>query len=101
MTAPAKPKVLHVYRTENGSVLTYDRKPFGMSNTTVYLGEYAPRGNRRREQIGEWWEVHSKQCKQTEAHDLADAKRKRREMRRDGFIGMLRIVHVIRRKVCR
>lgn len=55
----------------------------------------------RREQVGEWWEVCSKHCTLSTAFDLASAKRTRREMRRDGFIGMLRIVHVVRRKVAK
>ena len=70
-----------------------------MSHRTHHNAEGVPM--KRREQIGEWWEVCSKQCTLSTAFDLASAKRTRREMRRDGFIGMLRIVHVIRRKVCR
>ena len=95
-----RPKVVHVYSYGDDVLDCYvGKKDDGCH--TEYLGEYAPRVRRRREQIGEWWEVCSKQCMLSTAHDLADAKRQRREMRRDGFIGMLRIVHVVRRKVCR
>lgn len=110
MTEPTKPKAVHVYRTESGSVLTYDRKPFAMSNTTVYLGEYVPAPGPivdERYEVswwddcsGEWqidgeWHVSEDRRAREKAHEMF------REKKKEWPRAKYRIVHTVTRKAAK
>lgn len=98
MTAPAKPKVVHVYRHPYAGLECNDAPEhdnYIRLNGLEYLGEYAPRGP----VVREWWETRCEGW--TERYDTrAEAVRSRQfEAKEHGCAP--RIVHVVRRKVCR
>lgn len=102
MTAPAKPKVVHVYRHPYAGLECNDAPEhdnYIRLNGLEYLGEYAPRGP----VVSERWELQFQYDDGTWGHHtsyehLITARRELKE-RRDTFSTTYRIVHVVRRKV--
>lgn len=104
-----RPKVVHVYRSQTGSLFATFDKMTAFPNVTQELGEYAPRGpvvDDRYEVSwwhdcsGEWqldgeWVVAEDPRARTKAHEMFRSKKK------EWPKAKYRIVHVVRRKVCR
>ena len=92
-----RPKVVHVYRSQTGSLFATFDKMTAFPNVTQELGEYAPRGP----VVAERWEVRRRgeRYNVNAFEERAYAHKFARYRTSLGFPSS--IVHVTTRKVCR
>jgi len=99
VTAPAKPKVVHVYRGEGPNPLWVDQhtsEPYAHPSMRLclgeYLGEYVPRGPI----VSERWEVRSPHLSPLTFVSHDDARGHAKYQRCSGLSAC--IVHIVTRK---